>query len=81
MVVLNNNIRGKTDGMVLNEHSIELATLLSGVGTKTVNESDQFTIGNATIDKHKGGHLIPLDKLNRELMTAFVRKSLVQEKL
>ena len=64
------------DGLVLAEHSRELAQLLSGTDSlheSTAKDSYQV-IGTSTIINHKKGHLIPLDKHNRPLITGWINK-------
>ena len=77
------HVFGEMDGLVLAEHSRELAQLLSG--TDSLHESTTAgsyqVIGNSTIINHKKGHLIPLDKPNRHLITGWIKQVVNPEKL
>ena len=64
------------DGLVLAEHSRELAQLLSGTDSlqEFATAGSYQVIGTSTIINHKKGHLIPLDKPNRPLITGWINK-------
>ena len=77
------HIFGSSDGLVLEEYSKDLVSLLSSTDLKVPNAEygKLQNIGNATFLRHKGGHLVPLDKNNRSLIVNWIKKTGCPENL